>query len=108
MRVFFVILAILYLSGCTSMVPDSVPAAPDWFKDRRQELAGTGYPAISDVALLDTAAGNTPWDEITSELSQASSAMVTDSPGSPETTPAEMKAWAEARAAEVAVGEAPY
>ncbi|MEO0549522.1 MAG: hypothetical protein AAFZ91_06355 [Pseudomonadota bacterium] len=48
--VFFVILALM--AGCSSSmdkVRELRTAAPDWYEERKVELAGGGYPSITDV-----------------------------------------------------------
>ncbi|MEM1391197.1 MAG: hypothetical protein AAGG45_08960 [Pseudomonadota bacterium] len=94
------IFVILFLAvGCTSSVGrinDVREAAPEWYKERRVELAGQGYPRIADVPRItrDTRPGQR-LDVSQAATLAAFEALLDDPRNAPVNESAEeMRAWA--------------
>jgi hypothetical protein len=96
------------LSGCTSVVTDSLESAPEWFQSRKDELSGQGYPSIQEATKLNGKTGLAPWDKISADLAASRADMEESAPGPVNVTEAEMRAWAAAQRRLVAKGEEPY
>ncbi|MEM7663418.1 MAG: hypothetical protein AAF292_14335 [Pseudomonadota bacterium] len=67
--------AFLLLSGCASLndVVGGIGNAPDWFRERRVEIRGEGYPLLREVPVVnDTNAGFQRMEEtsVTAEIAR--------------------------------------
>ena len=101
-----VLVTLLVSSGCASSLERIVEvrdAAPEWYKERRTELAGRDYPAIADVPVVT--AETRPGQRLgvsQAETLRALDALLTDSRNAPvEETGEEMRAWAKALRSDV-------
>lgn len=96
-----VLVTLLVISGCASSLErlgDVRDAAPEWYKERRTELAGRDYPTIADVPTItsETRPGQR-LDASQAETLEALDALLTDPRNAPvNESAAEMTAWAEA------------
>ena len=105
MRYFFLVAALVATScaGSIDQVGDMTSSAPDWYAQRKQEVAGNDYPRIADVPVVTEA--NLP--ESSLKLSRAENieayrAFQRDprSEGAVE-TPQQIKRWAKVQVAAV-------
>lgn len=95
-------------AGCVSTVSDGFENVPEWFEQRRGELAGSSYPDLKSAVKLSDETESAPWNKIEDDLTLAMRDMKRSDPGGVTITAEEMRAWASEQQALVAKGEEPY
>lgn len=108
MRFSPILLLSVMTAGCTSIVSDSIDAAPEWFQERKEQLSGEGYPSFEQAAKMNADVEEAPWKVIAADLAVALKEMKAADPGPVTMTAADMRAWAAEQKALVAKGEEPY
>ena len=108
MRKGMIVIMAVSCAGCVSAVSEGFDNAPEWFEERREELAGSGYPDLKTAKNLEVAAENAPWDAIEKDITIAVRQMKANDPGPVTFTEEDMRAWAAKQRALVAKGEEPY
>lgn len=98
----------VFAAGCTSIVSDSLDSAPEWFKERKTELEGEGYPTFEQAAKMQQEVELAPWNEIQRDLQLVMRDMQRSAPEPVKMTAADMRAWADEQKALIAKGEEPY
>ena len=94
-----IFVTLLLAAGCTTSLDrltDVTEAAPQWYKERRVELVGQGYPRIADVPTItqETRPGQS-LDASQAATLAAFEALLDDPRNAPVTeTAEEMRAWA--------------
>lgn len=96
-----ILVTLLVSAGCASSlerINEVREAAPEWYKERRVELAGEDYPSIADMPTItaETRPGQTLAEAEAATLA-ALDALLTDPRNSPVTeTGDDMRAWSAA------------
>ncbi len=103
-----IILMSAFSAGCVSSVSDGFESAPEWFDERREQLAGEGYPSFRQVSEMQSDVETAPWRDIEKELDTAYKEIERADLGAVKVTEADMRAWAAEQKALVAKGEEPY